>query len=92
MLPDGCSYGPAPLDLIDDADMRNLPDLVAVVGDAGKHGYADASVIFGDDGIDSPEQAAARMAQQSVASRRLPVLDVVGETIDVFTVQSGRRA
>lgn len=88
---DGRTFGPlAQGDSVDDGD---IPDLVAVIGDRGIHGYAESAVVLGGDsgGPSSPEEALRMQAARAKNGPvRVPVFAKDGVTqIDVFTLSQG---
>ncbi|GAB3267115.1 hypothetical protein GCM10027425_33800 [Alteromonas gracilis] len=69
-------------------DLSEVPDLVRVVGDNGRVGYASSALVLGAD-IEAPSSPTEALAGEGKASLRVPVYDEDGITvIDYFTVQT----
>jgi hypothetical protein len=85
ITPDGRTYGTVVPPEGTDVSVQALPDLVAVVGNHGRQGYADARVVTGFGPTPAnPQQALAQ--QEGSRDRDVPVYGIDGKVIDRFTV------
>lgn len=86
---DGRTYGTADATDGNLLPVRDLPDLVAVVGNHGRHGYADSDILTGPGPAPSnPHEALEE--QEDSRGQDVPVYGIDGQMIDTFTLAAGK--
>lgn len=83
--PDGRTFGTLPTGDEQGLAVSDLPDLIAAVGEQGRHGYITREAFMGGPAPSSPGEALA--AQEKAEAVTVPVYAEDGTTvIDTFTI------